>query len=56
MTYVLIVIFALGYGGRTNIRMQEFSSLESCGAAADIVLSGWKNSGDRLYAARCTPK
>ncbi len=51
--YVLILMFDLGYGPRTNVIMHEFSSLTACEAAKTYIIKTnklWNGS------AECLPK
>jgi len=56
--YVLILVYSFGYGPRTNIYTQEFTSAENCESARVIVGAGFKAARDENHIQRlvCTKK
>ena len=48
-TYILILVYTFGYGPRTTVFTQEFSTQETCVAAQIIVSAGFKKARDDSY-------
>ena len=54
---VLIIVFYAGYGPRPHVVTQEFSSAETCKAAAEMVPQLWTGYDKRSFiSATCLPK
>lgn len=56
--WVLMFVFLNGYGPRPDVRFQEFTTKERCEAAALILQTSWRRSGDEKLINKweCVPK
>lgn len=57
-TWILMLVYSLGYGPRPTAQFQEFTTKERCEAAKTVVISAWtaERQANMLLVTTCIQK